>query len=290
MHAALLSASYFFLNRTFMQSIGAALLKASQSLVHRKHVGVKRVALFIVGPGPVNELGDAYLPGVQRDLDAYRTFFESPLGGAWESYEILTLKSPSKYSVKAHLKLASKADYAFIAFIGNEVRPSKQDTKLITINNKETMLDREFMEDGGRRTIIFDCNRKTAPAQAMEKAVFADSPLPDFDRTNCRKYFDRSLMKCSPVVVVAHACRDGEYANDDHSYISQQIRQANNYALNLKYETCDSYYTLRIAQVHARASAAVRAHSKGLQNPALERARPEDSFPFCILAWSFVKD
>lgn len=54
---------------------------------------VSRSAIIITNPGEVGSEG--YCEGVNKDAQLYRSFLLSPVGGAWLSGEIFTLKQPA---------------------------------------------------------------------------------------------------------------------------------------------------------------------------------------------------
>lgn len=270
-----------------MKGLGALFLKASQLFINRHHQGIKRVALLIGHPGSINEGSDGYLGGILKDLDAYREFLQSPLGGKWQEYEIFTLQSPPRYVVDMHLTLASTADYAFVVFLADGVHAPAVDATMLKINDKQTMPEHELVIPGARQTIILDYCRKKQSVQIEDESDSAENaPLLTLDHVNSRKFFDKVIMKCDPETVIARSSQHGQYACDTRSYSSQLIRQSKNFALNLKYDTY-GYYPLSIAQVHVRAASVVRTQSNRQQIPVLERAKTNDTFPFCILAWKF---
>jgi len=287
LNVCLLSASQFFVNRNYLKGLGALFLKASQLFINRHHRGIIRVALLIGHPGSVKEGSEGYLAGIFRDIDAYREFLKSPLGGAWQDYEIFTLQSPPKYLLNMFLKLASTADYTFIVFIANEVHEPATHATMLKINEKQTMLERELVIPGARQTIILDYRRKTLPVQIGDESVLTENAqLSMLDHANSRKGFDKTIMKCDPEVIITRSCQSDQYACDTRSYSSQLMRQSKNFALHLKYETY-GYDSLSIAQVHVRAASVVRTQSNRQQIPLLERTNVKDTFPFCILAWEF---
>jgi len=76
---------------------------------------MKRKAILIESSN-VNGLDD--LPGARVDIENWKSFLKSDLGGAWEDSEIVALHKPVSQNVSDHLKVDSDS-YCFVAFSGH---------------------------------------------------------------------------------------------------------------------------------------------------------------------------
>ncbi|MBF0333120.1 MAG: caspase family protein [Alphaproteobacteria bacterium] len=237
-----------------------------------------RHCLLIGSPG--KEGTEDHLPGVERDIINYSRFFRSPLGGAWEDHEIAVLKNPSRREVESQIDILSNADFTIAAFCGHgaygrstilEIRPG--------VEIDSNMLSR----GGGKHVVVLDCCRvlrKYSQATVLaEFARFAEV----HDRDACRRRYDEAIRRSPLGLVVMHACRAGETAEESEEkggyYSSSLIEAAGDWARTVRNGI------LTVVEAHQRASRMVNASSSDRQHPTLDKPRSGPYFPFAVMPY-----
>jgi Caspase domain len=154
---------------------------------------MNRKALLIGNPGTVGH--EDYLPGVVRDLENYKAFLESPLGGAWRPDEIKTLKAPTKDETTNQISSLKGADYSFIVFSGHGRHSKSLDTTIVKLRSGVELSSAALREGAAKHTLILDCCR------VITKEIIADSLTAMAKRAGpalhidaCRQYFDQKYI------------------------------------------------------------------------------------------------
>ena len=92
---------------------------------------MNRKVLIISNPGK----GENYCEGVNKDVENYKAFFTSALGGGWYMNEIKHLHCPNQYSVTAELDLMKDVDYSIVIFCGHGYYSSNFDETIVELQD-----------------------------------------------------------------------------------------------------------------------------------------------------------
>ncbi|MGY8666213.1 caspase family protein [Bradyrhizobium sp. UFLA05-109] len=248
---------------------------------------MNRKALLIGSPGVKGS--DSYLRGVARDLQNYDRFLRSPVGGAWKPEEILTLEDPPASQVQNEIRSLKSADYSFVLFSGHGYFSANPRSTIVCLRKDEEMDSAELRQGSPKHTLLLDCCR------VVEREILAEDVLAKADKASkrlnsseCRRYFDEAISKCSTGLIVLHACDVDEAAADDSRrggyYAYSLLDSADSWAVSDTTDLSKSYRTLRTPRAHDLAAQVVMKLSGNRQNPQIEKPRTEPYFPFAIVA------
>lgn len=248
-----------------------------------------RKALLIGGPGAKGS--SRYLQGVERDLDAYKRFLLSPLGGAWENTEIISHMSPSEADIKRDLALLKAADYSFVLFSGHGYYSKAASSTILELRDR-VELDSSFLRVGAaKQTVILDCCRVVYPAvtkSVVEAAMDSLVKALTLDANECRKYYDKRIQECPSGLIVLHSSSINETSGDDSQlggvYCANLIKSAEKWKKKGNFNTVDSYYVCDVPKAHDLTIPEVTRRSGGRQNPQIEKPKSTPYFPFAIVA------
>ena len=248
---------------------------------------MNRKALLIGSPGTKGS--DGYLLGVARDLQNYDRFLRSPVGGSWHPSEILTLDDPPASSVRSAIRSLESVDYSFVLFSGHGYYLERKRSTIVCLSDDEEMDSVELRKGSSRHTVVLDCCRKVERALLAEDALAkADKAARRLSPSECRRYFDSSILECPSGIIVLHACDVDETAGDDSRrggyYAYSLLDTAESWAEQKTTDLSKSFATLRMPRAHEKAAQAVMRLSGNRQNPQIEKARSEPYFPFAIVA------
>lgn len=249
---------------------------------------MNRRALIISNPGEPGAKN--YCAGVIKDVENFRSFLASPIGGYWGSNVVDHLDRRTEKEVKAALLNLKSADYSLIVFCGHGYYSKSTDSTILELKKGEELDSDELRGVTGKQTIILDCCRVIAEKIVLEdrilEAAFAKSVR--YDGDSCRKYYNEGINKCAPGVIVLNACAIGEKAGDDSErggyYSYNLIRSARTWAEESTVDTSKSYRILSAPEAHELSSSRVTKRSNGAQHPQIEKPRSEPYFPLAIVA------
>ena len=202
---------------------------------------MKRIALLI-GPNYQD------LPGVRADIDAWKIFLTSPIGGGWYNNEIIDVSeilSDNKLSLKTlepFLNQAGEADYCFIAFSGHGgIYDTRREPILgnaetfIYLNDEDVPVSEyEVIPNGKckRITLILDCCRtldKNIVGFAQKKASLESREI--MPKIRARIVFDMALEQCEYGLTQIYSVHPMEEADDKNSF-SRLMMKASENAIN----------------------------------------------------------
>lgn len=243
---------------------------------------MKRQALIIGAP-------DADIPGVYVDVENYKDFLLSLLGGYWHKSEITVLINPSKPSVQENINILKEADYAMVIFAGHGHQPKRGGPILISLS-PNVEIDSSILKYGAtKQTLILDCCRVLAEEQIMLKASLESvSHITSLNSNECRKYYDKRISECSNGLVVMYGCdvdeTCSESKNEGGHYSSELIQAARYWHETEFVDTQNNYDILSVRKAHELAEVKVKSRSGGRQNPVIEYPRTSPYFPFAVIA------
>lgn len=253
---------------------------------------LRRKALIIGSPGKSGT--KEFLQGVALDLDNYRDYLFSPIGGYWQQNEVVVMRDPSLQEVVMELSRLT-ADYALLVFSGHGYHNGST-TVFDLRDDKEIKID-QFRNRVHKQTIIADCCRKlTVVVNEAKFLVEALALGRGLNSDRCRAYYDELIEESGRGAkggeeVVLYACGVDETATDlsnrGGAYSSSLIEVAENWAqdqLRSLNQNIISKDFLSVISAHAKAEVEVR-NRRYRQTPQIERPRTAGGhFPFCVVA------
>ncbi len=257
-------------------------------------MSISRCALLISNAGESGE--EHYCKGVLVDIQNYKTFLASPVGGWWSEDRIIWLDRPTKSRLRESLRSLAEYDYSFIAFSGHGWFSKADGATVLRLRRGEDISSLELEKDVTKRTIVLDCCREIQNESALlerrEKYAEFSAELnkrsPDGKR--CREKFFEDVMIASPGIVTLHSCSPGETAGDDERtgghYTSRLVVGANVWAdeisNNVWSNTAQAY---SVVAAHTKATNALQARYNGRQKPWIDKPRTEQNyFPFAVFS------
>lgn len=155
------------------------------------------------------------LQGVQVDLNNYKKFLMSEMGGAWLESEILTLKNPSLTILNMHvlnIKLNERPDFVFLVFTGHGGYIRK--ATVFEINeNHETIDESKLWNIAKRQITISDCCRGI-DTDELRKSVQLLSDGGKIGQSQARLIYDKRIMEAEEQQARFYSCSIGETSID----------------------------------------------------------------------------
>lgn len=246
---------------------------------------------IVIISNPGEHGAENYCEGVNVDVEQYISYFRSPLGGAWYESEISHLNRPSVSDVRAAVSDLAKLDYSIILFCGHGWYSSIDKATILELRKGQEISEMDLRKDGGKRAILLDCCREVHEESilkaAMESLSMDRSPSV-LSRSECRKYYEKSISDASSGLVVTHGCAITETAGDSKTYggyYSGSLREgAADWFRNNSTDLSTNYSAFSIVAAHKKACDLVRNMSGARQNPEIEKPRSDPYFPFAIVA------
>ena len=231
-----------------------------------------------------------FLPGVSKDVEAYKALLLSPVGGAWREDEIETLVDKRELAVRTAITGAGKADYSFVVFCGHGFEDTDTDSPHIELKER-VFFDAGILDTKATlRTLILDSCRDLLSARevalhlSLEAALF-EATGTGLSALRCRAEFDRRLRLCKPGLVEIHSCAPGESAVDLSEgglYSTKLLEAATSWADKARPHRFPD--ALGISAAHLAAVPEVKRLSKGKQNPTIRQSRSAHDVPFAVVA------
>jgi hypothetical protein len=249
---------------------------------------MKRRAVMVANPG---EQGTkSYLGGVLKDVENYRQFLLSAIGGLWYNAEIVEMMLPSAPEVSQVIRQLSSCDYSLVIFSGHGYYSTRLNSTVVELRSGEQIDSAELRAGAAKHTLILDCCRKSdAPIPLLiTDAMKVAKAKPQINRDNCRKYYDEAIEKCGRGLVVMHACSIDEEAGDDAQkggyYSYNLLGTSITWADSLAADTSVVARWATVVAAHDAAAPHVKRISGNRQNPVIEKPRSSPYYPFCIVA------
>lgn len=195
------------------------------------------------------------LNGVKKDINRFRAFLESEVGGAWESSEI-----DSGYDLPLDVARGKiedirdgEYDYVIVYFSGHG---GMERTTKLCLNPDEESIDVEaFAGLADRQLSLYDCCRVSPVLAINSKVVTFDAVNEAYMigyRHLYREYYERLIEAASPQEVRLYACQKYKKAYDTSKggvYTQQLIDDAIEKS---------KYGNVYVKDVHRTATSAVR--------------------------------
>jgi len=249
---------------------------------------MKRHAVIISNPG---ELGaENYCRGVLKDVEHYRSFLLSAIGGFWMRSEIVEMSRPSTAEVRVKMKGLSAFDYALVIFTGHGWHSTNLDSTVLQLREGQEIDSAELRLATTKQTLILDCCREKHPGTPEVRALTETlaKAASRFNSDDCRRYYDKRIQECASELVVMYACATGQLAGDDDQrggvYSYSLLEASKDWAENSKTDTSHNYDILSVVQAHDATEPRVKRLRGTRQTPHIEKPRTDPYYPFCIVA------
>lgn len=177
---------------------------------------MKKRRAFLIGGRYLEPLN-----GVNLDIEAWRSFLQTSIGGCWRSDEVIDLSGKSKDVALEEIKSAQGYFYTMVIFAGHgEVRKDQYGflRTYAWLNDDVAMSEHELNPGSERATLIMDCCRKVQLQlinESMEKYALDELVLNGVDT---RKVYENELDMCETGFVKVYAADIGQSASDNESF------------------------------------------------------------------------
>lgn len=166
--------------------------------------------------------------GAQNDINNWKKFLCSGIGGAWRTDEIQVLTNPSKNSLETSLIFiqCAKYDFVLVVYAGHG---GWERTTILEINpDGDTINESELKNLAPREILSLDCCRATSTItdilNEVQLKMFSETT-----RSTIRARYDTRMMRAIPQQVTLYACSIGECAyctNEGGYYTKNLLRQS----------------------------------------------------------------
>lgn len=262
---------------------------------------IKRFAILIESS---HVAGHDDLAGARKDIQLWKSFLMSDLGGAWDTSEIVELHMPSLNLVKGYIK-AHLGDYVFVAFSGHGKEEEYTDgtsTIFACLNNSDGYVKVDEITPQYKGVAVFDCCRWN-DGTLIKKGFALANAVPAMDsiventqryavtdcerktiRLNKKKAYLDYLEKCGTYPVQMFACAKRESANDDENggfYTTLLINGAKQWEKDIAWKF-SNYIVYTTKQAHDYASAKMFPERGSSQKPEYRSASFNQQYPFAV--------
>ena len=155
---------------------------------------------------------DDGLPGVKVDIENYKQFFKSPVGGSWLEREFTVKLNPTKRELTNELiRLKNLSlDYVIVVFSGHG---GQERETVLELNPQGELIGETELEFIAKRQLnIFDCCR-CYPETITDSRQF-EALIKSFSSFNTRERYENRILKAIPQQVILYSCSIGEISND----------------------------------------------------------------------------
>lgn len=152
------------------------------------------------------------LPGVKVDLENYKKYFKSSIGGQWNDNEIIEKLNPKKDNLISYLNTLKNEnlDYLIIIFSGHG--GMKRETILELNSEGENFSESRFNSIAIRQVTILDCCRVSL--QSINENISNLRLTKAFTDINTRARFEKRILQSPPQQIKLYSCAEGEYSHD----------------------------------------------------------------------------
>lgn len=173
-------------------------------------------------------IANADAAGAQNDINNWKKFLRSGVGGAWHENEIQVLTNPSKLYLEVTLSLTKDANYDFVIVV-YAGHGGWERTTILEINPKgETINETDLKGLAPREILSLDCCRATSTVtdnlNEAQLKMFSETI-----RSSIRARYDARTMQAVAQQVTLYACSVGECAyctNEGGYYTKNLLRQS----------------------------------------------------------------
>ncbi|MGP1718463.1 MAG: caspase family protein [Methylophilus sp.] len=167
---------------------------------------MKRKALLIGNTQGLN--------GVKVDLDKFRAFLLSEIGGSWNEKEIDTLVNPQKITLRSNLDIIRRQqyDYCVVVFSGHGGYLRQT---VLEINAQGEKIEESLLKNlSSRQLNIYDCCRVQLRPVYEGYAQDSLANLIRKSQSTVRERYDNRIMQAIPQQASLYSCSIGEASYD----------------------------------------------------------------------------
>lgn len=165
--------------------------------------------------------------GAQNDINNWKKFLRSGVGGAWHDNEIQVLTNPSKAYLELTLYSTKVDNYDFVIVV-YAGHGGWERTTILEINPKgETVNENALKGLAPREILSLDCCRATSTVtdilNEVQLKMFSETT-----RSSIRARYDARTMQAIAQQVTLYACSVGEcaYCTNDGGYYTKNLLQS----------------------------------------------------------------
>jgi hypothetical protein len=249
---------------------------------------MKRHAVVISNPGEAG--AENYCAGVLKDVQNYRSFLLSAIGGSWRESEIEEMSRPSAAEVRLKVTGLPASDYVLLIFSGHGWHSTYLDSTVLELRKGQEIDSAELRLAEARQTLILDCCREKHPGvpEVIELREMFAKAASRFDPEECRRYYNKRIRECSAELVVMYACSADQRAADNDQkggvYSYALLETSKDWADNSMVDTSSSYRIRSVVEAHEATEPPIRRLRGTRQTPHIEKPRTGPYYPFCIVA------
>lgn len=230
---------------------------------------MKRQALFIANLDAA---------GAQNDINNWKRFLRSGVGGAWREDEIRILTNPSKSFLEAYLTKIRSAqnDFVIVVYAGHG---GWERSTILEINpNGETINETTLKGLAPREILTLDCCRATGSISDIlnesQPKMFSERA-----RSIIRSRYDARMMAAIPQQVTLYACGVGEcaYCTSEGGYYTKNLLRQ-----------CASFPDMGFRTINQAHNAAATSTTEEVRHKENENQHPDISVARCLISQQLI--
>lgn len=239
---------------------------------------MKRIALIIGNSGDKKN-PDEYLEGVEKDINNYKKFLLSSIGGLWYENEILVSLNETKEQIQKKIITLkqNKYDFVFILFSGHGSYSSfKQCRKLYIFD--DFIYEEQLRNLSSRQIIILDTCAKIEEdfVISTESGLLSENYNLIKGHVNFRENYEKAILSMPEQEVILYSSSIDEYSRDDTELGGYF---AYNLLVSAKQNT-KNVLSCKEAYSYAKDIVQKKTHNK--QNPKCDCIKTSSILPFSI--------
>ena len=238
---------------------------------------MKRKALIIGNSGDRNNPNE-YLEGVKQDVNNYKQFLQSNIGGDWYNDEIVLSLNDSKNELLRKIKQLNREnnDFIFILFSGHGSYSSLKECRKLYIYD-DYIYEKDLVNLAKKQITILDT------CANIEDDITTDSIVAQFESRNIykfskpyRKIYEKEIINCKNQQVILYSSSINESSGDDSElggYFAYNL-------LKVSKKNNKDIFTTREAYLNAKEL--VQKKTNNEQNPQCKFIKSINILPFSI--------
>ena len=226
------------------------------------------------------------LKGPPKDCDNFFDFLSRPIGGAWETSEILPLSNPTKKQLisEGQAFINDGMDYTFVVFTGHGFI-NKDDNYKQYIGLKDGWVSADLLvSNAPRQTLIMDACREHISLRGILKEASTPSQeqFSEGFGVLCRELYDDAIAKAPKGLSVLYAAGDNETALDTPAGAAYLLSLLDSAYIWEKTNKSDNILSLKNAHQASILILRNRYGERTTQNPCMNAEKRNLYFPFAV--------
>jgi hypothetical protein len=153
------------------------------------------------------------LPGVQKDITNYQSFFMDEVGGNWYESEIISKMNPKKSDLQSELQNLKNSSLDFLIVVFSGHGGQEREIVLEINGDGEHIYESALKNIASRQITIYDCCRASSRLEFSESYDRMMTKSAKID-SNIRELYEKRIMQAIPQQLSLFACSIGETAMD----------------------------------------------------------------------------